>query len=76
LNIYIYKQYNPETARQNTSKLKHFIPIKKTKHLPKQNLEHCYNIQSFSLEKVLLMRTPIPFMSRTKPEFEAKASAC
>jgi hypothetical protein len=32
------------------------------------------NIQSFSLEKVLLMRTPIPFMSRTKPEFEAKAS--
>jgi hypothetical protein len=34
---YIYKQYNPETARQNTSKLKHFIPIKKTKHLPKQN---------------------------------------
>jgi len=35
--IYIYKQYNPETARRNTPKLKHSIPIEKTKHLPKQN---------------------------------------
>jgi hypothetical protein len=33
--IYIYKQYNLETARQNTLKLKHFIPIKKTKQLLK-----------------------------------------
>jgi hypothetical protein len=32
--IYIYEQYNLETARQNTSKLKYFIPIKKRKHLP------------------------------------------
>jgi len=31
--IYIYEQYNPETARRNTPKLKHFIPIEKTKHL-------------------------------------------
>jgi len=29
--IYIYEQYNPETARRNTPKLKHLIPIKKTK---------------------------------------------
>jgi len=35
--IYIYEQYNPETARRNTSKLKYFIPIEKTKHLPKRN---------------------------------------
>ena len=35
--IYIYEQYNPETARRNTSKLKHSIPIEKTKQLPKQN---------------------------------------
>jgi len=35
--IYIYEQYNPETARRNTSKLKHSIPIEKTKHLPKRN---------------------------------------
>jgi len=34
--IYIYKQYNPETARRNTPKLKHSIPIEKTKHLPKR----------------------------------------
>ena len=38
--IYIYikkKQYNPETTRRNTPKLEHFIPIEKTKHLPKRN---------------------------------------
>ena len=35
--IYIYKQYNPETARRNTSKLKHSISIKKIKHLSKRN---------------------------------------
>jgi hypothetical protein len=35
--IYEYEQYNPETARQNTLKLKHFIPIEKTKHLSKRN---------------------------------------
>ena len=35
--IYIHEQYNPETARRNTPKLKHSIPIEKTKHLPKQN---------------------------------------
>jgi len=35
--IYIYEQYNPETARRNTPKLKHFVPIEKTKHLPKRN---------------------------------------
>jgi hypothetical protein len=29
--INIYKQYNFETARRNTLKLKYFIPIKKTK---------------------------------------------
>jgi len=34
---YIYEQYNPETARRNTPKLKHSIPIEKTKHLPKRN---------------------------------------
>ena len=34
---YIYEQYNSETARQNTPKLKHSIPIEKTKHLPKQH---------------------------------------
>ena len=34
---YIYnEQYNPETACRNTLKLKHSIPIKKIKHLPKQ----------------------------------------
>ena len=27
--IYIYEQYNPKTARRNTPKLKHSIPIKK-----------------------------------------------
>jgi hypothetical protein len=37
VEFYIYKQYNPETAHQNTPKLKHFIPIEKTKHLPKRN---------------------------------------
>ena len=31
--IYIYKQYNFETAHRNASKLKHSIPIEKTKHL-------------------------------------------
>jgi hypothetical protein len=35
--IYIYEQYNPETARRNTPKLKHSILIEKTKHLPKRN---------------------------------------
>ena len=35
--IYIYIHYNPETARRNTPKLKHSIPIEKTKDLPKQN---------------------------------------
>jgi len=35
--IYIYEQYNLETARRNTLKLKHSISIEKTKHLPKQN---------------------------------------
>jgi hypothetical protein len=39
LNIYIYEQYNPETARRNTLKLKYSISIKKIKHLPKQNLQ-------------------------------------
>jgi len=29
LIIYIYKQYNPETAHQNAPKLKHIVPIKK-----------------------------------------------
>jgi hypothetical protein len=33
----IYEQYNLETALQNTSKSKHFITIKKTKYLSKQN---------------------------------------
>ena len=28
--IYIYIHYNPETARRNTPKLKHSIPIEKT----------------------------------------------
>jgi hypothetical protein len=37
VEFYIYKQYNPETARRNTPKLKHFIQIEKTKHLPKRN---------------------------------------
>jgi hypothetical protein len=37
LYIYIYKQYNPKMARQNALKLKYFIPIEETKHLPKQN---------------------------------------
>jgi len=27
--IYIYEQYNPKTARRNTPKLKHSIPIEK-----------------------------------------------
>jgi len=35
--IYIYKQYNPKTTRQNAPKPKYSIPIKKTKHLIKQN---------------------------------------
>ena len=35
--IYIYEQYNPETTRRNTPKLKHFIPIEKIKHLSKRN---------------------------------------
>jgi hypothetical protein len=34
---YIYKQYNFEMARRNTPKLKYYIPIEKTKRLPKQN---------------------------------------
>jgi hypothetical protein len=33
----IYEQYNLETALQNASKSKHFITIKKTKYLSKQN---------------------------------------
>jgi hypothetical protein len=37
--IYIYEQYNLETAYQNTLKLKHFILIKKIKYLLKQNLQ-------------------------------------
>jgi hypothetical protein len=42
--IYIYEQYNFKTARQNTSKLKYFILIKKTKHLRNKidNLEQHY----------------------------------
>ena len=40
--IYIYEQYNPETACRNTAKLKHFIPIKKMKHLPKWNWQPCF----------------------------------
>jgi hypothetical protein len=35
--IYIYEQYNPETASRNTSKLKYFILIEKIKYLLKQN---------------------------------------
>ena len=35
--IYIYEQYNPETACRNTLKLKHSISIKKIKYLSKQN---------------------------------------
>ena len=35
--MYIYVQYNPETTRRNTPKLKHFISIEKTKYLSKQN---------------------------------------
>ena len=35
--IYIYEQYNTETARGNTSKLKHSISIEKTEHLSKWN---------------------------------------
>ena len=35
--IYIYKQYNPETAYRNTLKLKYSIPIKKTKYLSERN---------------------------------------
>jgi len=31
--IYIYEQYNPETARQNVPKPKYSIPIEKAKHL-------------------------------------------
>ena len=46
---YIYththEQYNSETACQNTSKLKHFISIEKTKHLSKQNSQPCYQRQ-------------------------------
>jgi len=37
--IYIYEQYNPKTTRRNTPKQKHFISIKKTKYLPKQNYQ-------------------------------------
>jgi hypothetical protein len=35
--VCVCEQYNPETARQNTLKLKHFILIDKTKHLLKWN---------------------------------------
>ena len=35
--VCVCEQYNTETARRNTSKLKHFIPIEKTKHLPERN---------------------------------------
>jgi hypothetical protein len=41
---YIYEQYNPETTRRNTSKLKHSTPIEKTKHLLKQNWQLCYKV--------------------------------
>ena len=47
--IYIYEQYNPETACRNTSKLKHFISIEKTKHLPKWNWQPCFKIQYSSI---------------------------
>ena len=33
----MYEQYNPETTHRNTPKLKYFILIDKTKHLPKWN---------------------------------------
>ena len=45
--IYIYEQYNSETARRNTPKLKYFIPIEKTKHLPKWNWQP-YDLSSES----------------------------
>jgi hypothetical protein len=35
--IYIYEQYNSETARRNIPKLKYFVLIEKTKHLLEQN---------------------------------------
>jgi hypothetical protein len=38
--IHIYKQYNLETTRRNTSKLKYFISIKKTKYLSKTKLKN------------------------------------
>jgi hypothetical protein len=34
--VCVCEQYNTETARQNTLKIKHFILIKKTKHLQKR----------------------------------------
>jgi hypothetical protein len=42
--IYIYKQYNFETARRNTLKLKHFISIEKTKYLSKFTRDQIYLI--------------------------------
>jgi hypothetical protein len=42
VELYIYEQYNPEMARRNTPKLKHFISIEKTKHLPKRNWQPWY----------------------------------
>ena len=55
--IYIYEQYNPETARRNTPKLKHSIPIEKTKHLPKRNCQSWLEVFK-KTEKSIKLRKP------------------
>jgi hypothetical protein len=50
--IYMYEQYNPETARRNTPKLKHSIPIEKTKHLPQRNWQP-WSSEGFEVQNIL-----------------------
>jgi len=53
--LYIYmcvcEQYNPETVRRNTLKLKHSISIEKLKHLSKRNQQPWFepHFNSFKL---------------------------
>ena len=58
--IYIYKQYNPETARQNTSKLKYSVSIEKIKYLSKRNWQSMDLLTWREIDRLLIIPSLLP----------------
>jgi hypothetical protein len=78
VELYIYEQYNPEMARRNTPKLKHFISIEK-KNTYRNEIDNLdiesqthetkhFSMRSFSTLHILGM-TGSMLQKRTKDNF-------